>query len=129
MARNCNISADNGPVQVTLIVNNALISGADFKIYEFSSGTVNETFKLNTDTSGTASYTVTLSASTLIGQVLSWQILTCAPVVTNSGIVKVQISQNGLLCATTPEASYTLTSVPACSADQSVPVQGGLLFN
>ena len=128
MSRTCKISAQNGQVVVKLSVNNALISGGDFKIYDFNTGHVNESFKIQTDVTGSGSHNVIISAADLVGQVLSWQVLTCAPVITNSGTLTIEIFQNNAACDITPPASYPLNNVPNCSLNQSLPVQGGLHF-
>jgi hypothetical protein len=128
MPRTCQINPNGGPVEISLSVNNALISGGDFKIYDFNSGAVNENFKMHTDTSGTNTHQSMVMPSNLIGQVLSWQILTCSPIITNSGILNVEVFQDGNPCSMNPLAMYNLNSVPNCSINQALPVQGGLHF-
>lgn len=128
MPRTCQINPTGGPVVVKLSVSNALISGGDFKVYDFNSGIVNENFKLHTDNSGVDSHQIVIQPSNLVGQVLSWQILTCSPIATNSGVLNVEVFQNNILCATIPPATYNLGSVPNCSVNQALPVQGGLHF-
>ena len=128
MPRTCQIDPNGGTVEIKLSVDNALISGGDFKIYDFNSGTLNENFKMHTDTTGTTSHQSILAPANLVGQVLSWQILTCSPVITNSGTLTLEIFQNGNLCTTLPAATYNLSSVPNCSLNQALPVQGGLHF-
>jgi hypothetical protein len=128
MSRSCKIDPAGGQVTIRLSVNNALISGGNFKIYGLTSGTLTEEFNLQTGTTGLAEQISTLTPAILNGQVLSWMVSTCAPVVTSSGNVVIEIYQNGQLCPCLPPAIYSLSSVPDCASGNALPLHGGLLF-
>lgn len=128
MARTCKIDPSGGGVTIKLSVTNALISGGDFKIYGFSDGVVSEQFKLQTGNTGTAEKVSAQAAANLVNQVLSWEVSSCAPVATNSGVVTIEIYQNDQLCPSLPPANYPLTNVPDCASGNALPLHGGLLF-
>ncbi len=128
MSRTCKIDPNGGSVTIKLSVTNALISGGDFRIYGFSDGIVTEQFKLQTGNTGNAEQVSVQTAANLVNQVLSWEVSTCAPVVTDSGVVAIEVYQNGNLCPSLPPASYPLTGVPDCASGTALPLHGGLLF-
>jgi hypothetical protein len=128
MARECKIIPNGGQITVQLSVDNGIISGGDFSVYEFESGIVVISFKMHTDTTGKSSHIISLDAKELMGKVLSWQILSCSPIVTNSCILDVEIFQDGQGCPMNKPAHYTLTNVPNCSLNQALPVKGGMHF-
>jgi hypothetical protein len=128
MARICKINSGGGPVSITLNITNGLISGGDFKVYDFETGLVNETFKMATGNTGSSAHQSSITPSLLIGQVLSWQVLSCTPIITDSGTLTLEVFQDGMLCETEPTAMYQLKNVPACAINMALPTQGGLFF-
>ena len=128
MARECKINQNGGQITVQLSVNNGIISGGDFSVYEFESGLIVNSFKMHTDTTGKTSQIINLSAKVIMGKVLSWQILSCSPIITNSCILDVEIFQDGQGCEMNKSAHFTLTNVPNCSLSHALPVKGGLHF-
>ncbi|MES2002873.1 MAG: hypothetical protein V4450_00025 [Bacteroidota bacterium] len=128
MPRTCKIDPTGGKITIKLSVTNALISGGDFKIYGFSDGIVTEQYKLQTGNTGTVEKDLVQTAAKLVDQVVSWEVSSCAPLVTNSGIVTIEIYQNGQLCPSLPTANYTLSNVPNCASGTALPLHGGLLF-
>ena len=128
MARECKINENGGQITVQLSVNNGIISGGDFSVYVFETGIVVNSFKMHTDTTGKGSHTISLNANVLIGKVLSWQILNCSPIVTDTCTLNVEIFQDGQGCQMNKPAKYNLTNVPNCSLNQALPVKGGLHF-
>jgi hypothetical protein len=83
---------------------------------------------MHTDTSGTASLKIELTTKTLIGKVLSWQLLSCSPVITNTCMLDIEVMQDGNKCKINKPAHYSLTNIPNCSVNQAVSVKGGLHF-
>ena len=75
-----------------------------------------------------ASYQVELEREALINKVLSWQILSCSPISTDTCVTEVKIFQDDKECVMNKAASYSLKSVPSCSTNMALPVKGGLLF-
>ena len=128
MARECKINRDGGKITVKLSVSNGIISGGDFAIYEFETGTIVKSFKMHTDTSGTASAKIDLTGKALMGKVLSWQILSCSPIITNSCSLDIEVIQDNQICAMNKPAHYSLADIPNCSLGQSASVKGGLHF-
>lgn len=128
MARECKIKRDGGKITVKLSVNNGIISGGDFAIYEFETGTIVKSFKMHTDTSGTATSKIDLTAKALMAKVLSWQILSCSPIITDSCNIDIEVIQDTKVCAMNKPAHYSLSNIPNCSVGQSSSVKGGLHF-
>lgn len=128
MARICNINPGGGPVTIRLSVSNGLISGGDFKIYDFDTGIVHAHFKIATGNTGSGTHESSMAPAQLTGQVLSWHVLSCSPVITDSGTVKIEIVQDNALCRMEPHAVYKLQNVPNCSINMALSTQGGLHF-
>ena len=128
MARECQLKNGGGQIMVQLSVTNGIISGGDFSIYDFDSGIISLSFKMHTDTSGKAIHHIQPAASALIGKVLSWHILSCSPIITNTCIVEVKIFQDEKECVMNIAAHYALANVPNCSISHALPVKGGLHF-
>lgn len=113
---------------VQVSVNNGITSGCDFSIYEFETGIIVHSFKMHTGTTGREIHEVPLRASVLKGKVLSWQILNCTPIVTDSCHLDVEVFQDGIRCPMNKDAHYELKKVPGCSINQAMPVKGRLYF-
>jgi hypothetical protein len=128
MARECKINRLGGQITVLLSVDNGIISGGDFAVYDFDDGTILNSFKMQTSTTGQASVIISINADSLMERVLSWQILSCSPIITDNGHLKVEIFQDGNLCHMNKPAHYPLNNVPNCSLGQALPVKGGLHF-
>jgi hypothetical protein len=128
MARECEIDRNNGSVTIRLCVDNGVISGGDFAVYGFASGIVTETFKLHTNTSGQDVVILNQEPDLLLDQVLSWQVLSCSPIITDTAVVLVEVLQNGMSCAVNKPAKYSLRHIPNCALGQAIQLKGGLHF-
>ena len=128
MARECKITKNGGDLTLLLTVTNGIISGGDFSIYEFDTGEVIENFKMHVDTSGTDEQIIKTSAKKLVGKVLSWHILSCSPIITDTCRVTLEVFQNNKKCPMNKPAQYDLKKVPSCSLNVALPLKGGLHF-
>jgi hypothetical protein len=128
MARECKIKKSGGKITIQMTVNNGIISGGDFSIYEFDTGIVIHTFKMHTGTNGKVSHELPLKTNVLTGKVLSWQVLSCTPIVTDSCKLNIEIFQDGMKCPMNKDAHYDLSNIPSCTINQATPVKGGLYF-
>ncbi|MEO5562729.1 MAG: hypothetical protein ABIR18_04820 [Chitinophagaceae bacterium] len=128
MARECKIEQDGGKITVQLSVDNGIISGSDFVVFKFDTGAVMNTFKMHTGVTGSVTHLIDMDANEAMGNVLSWQILSCTPIITDSCNLDVEIFQDGSKCLMNKLAHYELDDVPGCALSKALPVKGGLRF-
>jgi hypothetical protein len=128
MARECKIKTTGGQVTVQLSVDNGIISGGDFALYDFDSGIKVHSFKMHTSTTGVVTHIIPMDAKEVLGKVLSWEILSCSPIVTDTCDLDIEIIQDDKKCPMNKPAHYALKDVPNCAIGQALPVKGGLHF-
>lgn len=129
MARECTINRNGGAVSVILTATNGLVAGSDFKIIVVGQSTVLETWKMQTDQTGTTTYAIQLAPSQLDQKGMTWEVLLCSQIPgADSGNLLIEILQDGTVRPCTPPASWTQSNVPQCSAAQAQPKVGGLIF-
>lgn len=127
----CMIHQDRGPVSVTLRANNALATGSTFALWESDGTTQRETWKLSAGATGQGTHPIGASVDTLVDNYLSWSITVCAvhPAV-DTGIVEIDVSQDGVSCPLTKDLQWSLKDVPQCDAtgDNVIRIQRSLTF-
>ena len=126
--RHCLIDQNGGNLTVLLYANKALRAGADFKLFEDNSGDSILNFKMAAGDTGVGSHELSISMISNKSK-LVWQILCCSLVSTiDSGMVAVQILQNGVPCPMTKSAQWDLTGVPDCRTGEAIPINASLIF-
>lgn len=137
------INSSGGPLTITLIINNAIRSGAKFGIWQLDAASnswvqVAADLTAATGSTGRASIDLPSSPADLLKQSLTWRINVCASLdPLNSGVLQLEVLQNGARCLITSDRpgatnsnpiQWNVSDVPACSEGRVLPVVGEMRF-
>jgi len=126
--RRCIVERALGKITVRLAAHHTLQAGAEFRLMS-EEGTTRTSWKLATGSSGSDQKELDIDVSSLQRNALTWEILVCAfSEQAASGVVEVQVLQQGVACALTKEARWSLQSVPACESNHATPIRASLEF-
>jgi hypothetical protein len=129
----CLIKPNEGKIKVQLKVNNALLAGADFTIFD-TEGNELHSFRMEIGQNGQAIHEInlppTLTLATLNGKIIKWAIHICSgnPAI-DTGTVEIILFQDDTVCPITNPLKWDITGIPLCSSGNALTIQNGLIFN
>ena len=125
------VHKDGGPVSITLRANSAIAAGRKFSLWNCDGTPHGETWALLAGHVDRTTHPIDLPAETLLGKYVSWSMSVCAlRSGVDSGIVELEVSQDGVSCAVTKPLQWSLEDLPLCAAtgDNRITIQRNLAF-
>lgn len=127
--RECIVDPMGGPIEVVLMANNTLRAGGEFAIFPEGEGEARSRWKMAAGDSGSHSHPVDLDVATLDRNRMTWQVLVCAVVESlSSGVVEIQVHQDGVSRPLSKAARWKLQEIPVCSSDRTKRITAKLAF-
>lgn len=127
--RYCFIKADSGPVYLKFYVDENLVAGAEFRLYDEDGKDFFDSWKLGAQDDESIRRHIKHNAISLNRKILTWQILTCSlKAEVDSGLIGLEFYQSEHLCKLTNPAAFKVTNVPPCKIRRTQKLTQSLMF-
>ena len=128
LLRHCTFRKNGSPLTIRMTANNGLRAGGVFALYDMGKNLL-EHWVLAPGDDGAATHILQTPPSQLDGCEMSWRVKVCGFIPSvDSGLIDLEISQNGQACPMAPTAAWNATDVPACESGQVLPKTFSLIF-
>lgn len=127
--RICLFEKSEDHIVISVIADDFIVAGADFKLFDPESKDVIENWKLTVDYGKASNYSIKTPVSDLNKLSLAWNILCCSRDPKQfEGKVMIKILQKGKAIKLSIPANYKLSNIPPCALNSAEEFKGNLLF-
>lgn len=125
----CFIDPAGGKIKVQLSVDNALLAGGGFIVFEVGKPNIYE-WPMEIKPNGKDEHIIDKTLDILNGKILKWKINVCSisKNITN-GKAEIRIFQDNKNCMTTKPLYWEKNNIPLCSTAKPWKIETGLIFN
>lgn len=125
----CFINSAGGRIMVQLKVNNALLAGGGFIVFEVGKPNIDK-WEMEIKPNGKDEHTIDTAIDILDGKIIKWIINVCSLSQNiTKGIAEIKIFQDNKNCLTTEPLYWEESKIPLCSTAKPWKIKGGLIFN